>query len=337
MPGKPTRTSLEPLAPAILGIGMAVLLLGVLCWTLLPVFAPDDADAGSDFHNEGLVWRKPAEFMEIPQEKPEPEPTQKPAAELNKAPPTSAPLAVVPPKQEPATSAKKVTPEASPSVPKAVAPVPKPAPAANDGLEYSISSASGMDALLARRMTAGLSTQFGGGLSAKGGVAGRREPPPAQAAATTPGEVSRTLRDPAKYIAISAIAKTVSQPVGPVPQPVPSLLQIAVHNEADRILAAETGGADMGPVEKALQRAMLEAWKPPSPALVPADQRRVEVRLAVLRDGAVRDAIVHKKSGSQTLDESVEKMLKKVVKISESLPVKFPGTRYSLQVNLQID
>lgn len=175
MPGKPTRTSLEPLAPAILGIGMAVLLLGVLCWTLLPVFAPDDADAGSDFHNEGLVWRKPAEFMEIPQEKPEPEPTQKPAAELNKAPPTSAPLAVVPPKQEPATSAKKVTPEASPSVPKAVAPVPKPAPAANDGLEYSISSASGMDALLARRMTAGLSTQFGGGLSAKGGVAGRRE------------------------------------------------------------------------------------------------------------------------------------------------------------------
>jgi outer membrane biosynthesis protein TonB len=145
------------------------------------------------------------------------------------------------------------------------------------------------------------------------------------------------LREPAKYIAISAMTKTASQPLASVPQPVPSLLQIAVHNEADRILAAETGGADMGPVEKVLQRAMLEAWRPPSPALVPADQRRVEVRLAVLRDGAVRDAIVHKKSGSQALDESVEKMLKKVVKISESLPVKFPGTRYSLQVNLQID
>lgn len=335
MPGKPTRTSLEPLAPAILGIGMAVLLLGLLCWTLLPVFAPDDAGGGSSFIDEGRVWRNPAEFMEVPQEKPEP--AQKPAAELKKAPPVSAPVAVAPPKHPPATSAKKITDEPSPPVTKAVAPVPVPAPAVNDGLEYSISSASGMDALLARRMTAGLSTQIGGGLSAKGGVAGRREPPPAQAAATTPGEASRTLRDPAKYIAISAIAKTVSQPVGPVPQPVPSLLQIAVHNEADRILAAETGGADMGTVEKALQRAMLEAWQPPSPALVPADQRRVEVRLAVLRDGAVRDAVVHKKSGSQALDESVEKMLKKVVKISESLPVKFPGTRYSLQVNLQID
>lgn len=335
MPGKPTRTALEPLAPAILGIGMAVLLLGLLLWTLLPVFAPGNADGGASFNKEGLVWRKPVEFMEIPQGKPEP--PQKPAAELKIAPFASASVVLKSPKPDPAISAKKVTAEASSPLPRAATPVPNPAPAVNNALEDSISSASGMDVLLARRMTAGLSTQIGGGLSAKGGAAGRREPAQPQAATTTPAAVSGNLREPAKYIAISAIAKTVSQPVGPVPQPVPSLLQIAVHNEADRILAAETGGADMGPVEKALQRAMLEAWTPPSPAQVPADQRRVEVRLAVLRDGAVRDAIVHKKSGSRTLDESVEQMLKKVVKISESLPVKFPGTRYSLQVNLQID
>jgi outer membrane biosynthesis protein TonB len=337
MPGKPSRAALEPLAPAIWGIGLALLLLGLLAWTLLPVFAPDDADGGSSFNEEGLVWRKPSEFIEVPQEKPEPEPPQKPAAELKKAPPASAPVAVASPRQEPAPLAKKVMTEPSPAGPKSVAPSPTPASAMGDGLEYSISSASGMDALLPRRATGGLSTQIGGGLSAKGAGTGRREPVQTQAAATSPGEVTRPLREPAKYIAISAMTKTASQPLASVPQPVPSLLQIAVHNEADRILAAETGGADMGPVEKVLQRAMLEAWRPPSPALVPADQRRVEVRLAVLRDGAVRDAIVHKKSGSQALDESVEKMLKKVVKISESLPVKFPGTRYSLQVNLQID
>ncbi len=335
MPGKSTRAALEPLAPAILGIGLALLLLGVLAWALLPVVAPDKADGGSSLNAAGLVWRKPAEFMEVPHEKPEPEPPHKPAAELKKAPPVSAPVVVATPKPLPATSAKKITDEPPPPVTKAVAPAP--APATRDGLEDSISSASGMDALLPRRGTGGLSTQIGGGLSAKGGGAERREPAPASTASTSSGEVSRTLREPAKYIAISAIAKTAPQPVMAVPQPVPSLLQIAVHNEADRILAAETGGADMGPVEKALQRTMLEAWSPPSPALVPADQRRIEVRLAVLRDGAVRDAIVHKKSGSPTLDESVEKMLKKVVKISESLPVKFPGTRYSLQVNLQID
>ena len=337
MPGKPTRAALEPLAPAILGIGLALLLLGLLAWALLPVIAPDNAEGDPSLNAAGLVWRKPAEFMEVPQEKPVPELPHKPAAELKKAPPVSAPVVVAPPKPPPAIAAKKIPDEPSPPVTKAVAPVPNPAQATSDGLEYSISSASGMDALLPRRGTGGLSTLIGGGLSAKGGAAERREPVPAQAAATSSGEASRTLREPAKYIAISAIAKAVPQPVMAVPQPVPSLLQIAVHNEADRMMVAETGGADMGPVEKALQRTMLEAWRPPSPALVPADQRRVEVRLAVLRDGAVRDAIVHKKSGSPILDDSVDKMLKKVVKISESLPVKFPGTRYSLQVNLQID
>jgi hypothetical protein len=310
-----------------------LLLLAMLAWTLLPVLAPDDAGGASRIEEKDLVWRKPEAFMEAAQEKPKPEAPPKPAAEMKKAPPVSAPAVVVSPKPEVSSSPKELVAGFSPPISKTA----DPGPAKGDGLENSISSASGMDAMLPRRSTGGLGTLIGGGLSTKGGGEGRREPVQSQAVATYPGEAPRTLREPAKYIAISAITKAAPQPMAAAPQPVPSLLQIAVHNEADRILAAETGGADMGPVEKALQRTMLEAWKPPSPTLVPADQRRVEVRLAVLRDGAVRDAIVHKKSGARVLDESVEQMLQKVVKISESLPVKFPGTRYALQVNLQID
>jgi hypothetical protein len=332
MPGKTTRASLEPLAPALAGIGLALLMLGVLTWTLLPVLMPDGDVGGPGIQEADLVWRKPGEFMEPPLDQPKPEAPPKPEAELKNAPSPPVPVAVAPLKQEAVTRLKKIDAEPPPS-PKAAA----SGLASADGLENSISSASGMDTLLPRRMAGGLSTQISGGGPAKAPGAGRGEPVQGQAAMATPGEAARTLREPAKYIAISAITKTAPQPVASVPQPVPSLLQIAVHNEADRILAAETGGADMGPVEKALQRAMLEAWKPPSPNLVPADQRRVEVRLAVLRDGAVRDALVHKRSGSRVLDESVDKMLQKVLKISESLPVKFPGTRYSLQVNLQID
>lgn len=333
MPGKSTRVALEPLAPALVGTGLALLLLGMLAWTLLPVFAPEESGGGSSLKERDLVWRKPAEFMEADQGKPAPEPPSKPAVEVKKAPPAPVSAALGMQQQESAPRSKELVVELSASKSKAAT----PGLVLGDKLENSISSASGMDAMLPRRATGGLGTLIGGGLSANGGGAGRGEPAQSHAATTTPGEVTRTLREAAKYIAISAIAKASPKPMAAVSQPVPSLLQIAVHNEADRILAAETGGADMGPVEKALQRAMLEAWKPPSPTLVPADQRRVEVRLAVLRDGAVRDALVHKKSGSRVLDESVEQMIQKVVKISESLPVKFPGTRYSLQVNLQID
>lgn len=146
-----------------------------------------------------------------------------------------------------------------------------------------------MDALLAPRRTGGQSSRIVAEPSVKGGAAERRELEPHLAAATSSVEFLLTVREPTKYLAIALIAKTG----GPVPQPLPSQLHRAVDDAEDRILAAEIIGADMGPVDNALQQAILEASRPPSAAMVPVDQRRVEVRLAVLRDGAVRDAIVH--------------------------------------------
>lgn len=174
-------------------------------------------------------------------------------------------------------------------------------------------------------------------------------PPPAaappQPVAAVSAEASEPPAAPAgqgreanKYITLSDILPEKAAVATPRPgKPVLNLLDIAALNENKRAQETEAGGADMEPVKKALERAILREWKAPPIQSVPAAQRRVTVELAVLRDGTVRDAVMKTHSGSEALDASVRAAAGRVTKIPETLPSSFPKERYDLRVNFQIE
>jgi hypothetical protein len=147
------------------------------------------------------------------------------------------------------------------------------------------------------------------------------------------------LREAGKFITVSLDLPEKKSPTGSGAGSLrpPSLLEIAQSNQSNSARVELTGGADMSRAEQALQSALLRAWEPPSPSLVPVGKRSVIVRLALLKDGSIQDATLHTPSGSAELDASVSALLSKVTRIPESLPANFPGPRYPLRIHLQID
>ncbi len=374
----PNRTSLEPLAPAIVGIGFAIVVIGIVAWTLIPLLAtPEDPPTHPD-----LVWRSPdalappVEKNQAPAEKPPsvtepalsvPAPTapavaavaaassamgatpfSPPAHEMTSMPSTApaAAASIEPTPPAPAPTAKALNKAISPS--STPAPAKPETPAAVDTLPPAtladtLGSATGMEGSLFRPRAAGLSAQMG--LGAGSMVHSRSLPPPPSAATSPPASSvpSQPRAQPAveagKFISVSMDLPDPPQKSGTksLPRPVPSLLDIAIGNDTARRRAEITGGTDVSRAEQALQSALLAAWQPPPLNEIPIGQRSVMVRLHLLKDGTVEKAAILTPSGSSALDASVAEALKKVVKISESLPAKFPSSHYSLRVHLRID
>jgi outer membrane biosynthesis protein TonB len=141
-----------------------------------------------------------------------------------------------------------------------------------------------------------------------------------------------------KYITLSVILPAGSTPAKPGSnKPVLNLLDIVNLNANQRAEDTEAGGADMDPVDKALQQAILKAWIAPEIASVPPSQRRATMELAILRDGAIEDASITVPSGSSLLDTSIRQATQRLKKIPVSLPSNFPKERYELRVNFQIE
>jgi outer membrane biosynthesis protein TonB len=141
-----------------------------------------------------------------------------------------------------------------------------------------------------------------------------------------------------KYITLSAVlADKPSLPVPRPNKPVLNLLDIAALNESQRAQDAAAGGADMEPVQKALEKAILREWKAPLIQAVPPSQRRATLLLSVMRDGSIKDAQLQTPSGSQALDDSIRETAAELSKIPETLPSSFPKERYDLRVNFQIE
>lgn len=141
-----------------------------------------------------------------------------------------------------------------------------------------------------------------------------------------------------KYITLSAVlADKPSLPVPRPNKPVLNLLDIAALNETQRAQDAAAGGADMEPVQKALEKAILREWKAPLIQAVPPSQRRATLLLSVMRDGSIKDAQLQTPSGSQALDDSIRETAAELSKIPETLPSSFPKERYDLRVNFQIE
>ena len=97
------------------------------------------------------------------------------------------------------------------------------------------------------------------------------------------------------------------------------------------------GGADMDPVLKALETALKKEWNPPPVSQVPILQRNTRLTLTIGHDGSILESRLSKSSGSDLLDESVQKAGEGVKKISESLPSSFPKDRYTVEVNFHIE
>ncbi|MCX6853336.1 MAG: TonB family protein, partial [Verrucomicrobia bacterium] len=108
-------------------------------------------------------------------------------------------------------------------------------------------------------------------------------------------------------------------------------------NANERAEDVEAGGADMGPVEKALQQSILKEWTAPPAQSVPPSQRRATMEISILRDGSIADASMKTASGSSLLDASIRQAAERLKKIPVTLPSNFPKERYELRVNFQIE
>jgi hypothetical protein len=110
------------------------------------------------------------------------------------------------------------------------------------------------------------------------------------------------------------------------------LLDIATSSKAAR----DSTGADMGPVDEAVQLTYLKEWQAPSTHLVPPGQRAAVVNLSIAKDGSVAEASLVK-TGAPALNVSITSLLQRVQKFPVTLPSSFRKERYDLQVNFQIE
>lgn len=356
------RPQLEPLAPALIGVALLHVLAGLLIWTFLPLLVPEKAGRAVD--ETPLVWRSPADFLLEAAPMPvAPAPPPVVVAAIAPVPPPTPPPAPKP--AAPATSAK---PKTLTFIPAHGSKDKKPAAAAVSSattvspqtLNDISNSITSMVAGPRTLPTAGLTINSleqdplmraaspleGTGQKMESNAAA---PPPSAAPPQPVAAVSAEESEPPaategqgreanKYITLSDILPERAAISTPRPgKPVLNLLDIAALNENKRAQETEAGGADMEPVKKALERAILREWKAPPIQSVPAAQRRVTVELAVMRDGTVRDAVMKTHSGSEALDASVRAAAGRVTKIPETLPSSFPKERYDLRVNFQIE
>lgn len=355
------RPPLEPLAPALIGVALLHVLAGLMIWTFLPLLVPEKAGRTGDA--TPLVWRSPADFLLeaapmpvapsppppvvatiAPVPAPAPPPAPKPAVAATSA--KSKTLTFIPangskdkkPASDAVSSATTVSPQTLNDISNSITSMvagPRTLPTA--GLTINSLEADPLMRPASPRAGAGQKTES----NASAPPPATARPPVVAVSAEEPEPPSVMTgqgREANKYITLSDILPENAALATPRPgKPVLNLLDIAALNENKRAQEAEAGGADMEPVKKALEHAILREWKAPPILSVPPAQRRVTVELAVMRDGSVRDAVMKTHSGSEALDASVRAAAGRVTKIPETLPSSFPKERYDLRVNFQIE
>ncbi len=295
------RPSLEPLAPAFIGVAMAHGFAAFFLWMFIAAWAPTKKSLPLP---PDITWHSPADYLRL-------QPDTVPA--ITKAPEQlpRTPPPITPPTKTPATpvvSAKMLT-EISRQASTLVMPAVELMPKVTDlTINPPVSQSVKPD---------------------------QTNEPREQVPAIEPASIIGPEAN--KYITISPVDQSETGAAPPVVKPVLSLLDIANLNEAQKKRWEAEGGANMEPVQSALEKAILKAWKSPTIKAVPLNQRRVTLTLSVLRDGSVEDMVVTTPSGSDLLDASVRAAIARVTKIAETLPSSFPKDRYSLQVNFQIE
>jgi len=348
------------MTPAIIGIGFLHVLAGMLIWIVLPLLSGKVNSEAKK--NEALVWRTPDDFIEQTQSKsvtapmsknepevpiPNPELAKRPSIAMQALSPAS--FSGVPaPQPPPSAEAVKVGTSLAVTNPARLQFTPADAKktlTAKSPFEILTAhqpvklTAIPQDTLSKLERSAGPPGQDLLGSSSALTIQSNplaTTPTPMADPDAEPGTPQKLMatsgREANKYITLSAI-QDVSYPT----KPTLSLLDIAKLNEAEREQQKALRSSGLDAIEHALQQTLLRAWMPPSIDLVPANQRRVSVELAVLRDGRVKDVILKTPSGSEALDASVRAALARVTKIPESLPASFPKERYAVRVNLQIE
>ena len=300
---------MEPLAPALVVVALAHGFAAFFVWMFIAAWAPTKKTVKLP---KDIVWHSPSDFRMIQQTQP------------------SVALAGKTPEQSQVKAPSSVT-STTPELPQ----TKKDAPLVSAQMLASISSQS--------------STLVAMPLDQNSGPMSAAISPPVspsepiekadQLLAKTPAPEQPVITGPEanKYITISPVAPPDAESVPAPVKPVLSLLDIANLNEAQKKREASEGGADMEPVQAALEKAILSAWKSPTIKAVPANQRRVTLSLSILRDGSVEDVVIVTPSGSDLLDASVRAAAARVTKITQSLPSQFPKDRYDLQINFQIE
>lgn len=317
-----SRPSLEPLVPALVGVGFAHLLGGFVLWTVLPLLvSPGKNDKALEIAK--LVWRAPADYL------------------IESTPEEATPAPVVP-----SAPVLPITPVVASTPP---SPGVQTSSLSPNSLARISSTITGMisgrpNNSPARGPMIHLSGQIPLTLPPASPTVTPASPPPAQAPKIVDSPPVIPPAPPAggrvanKYITLSAVlADKPSLPVPRPNKPVLNLLDIAALNESQRAQDAAAGGADMEPVQKALEKAILREWKAPLIHAVPPSQRRATLLLSVMRDGSIKDAQLQTPSGSQALDDSIRETAAELSKIPETLPSSFPKERYDLRVNFQIE
>ena len=350
------QPQLEPLLPAIIGVGLAHGLLGLLIWTFLPMLVPKNA--GSNEVLAKLIWRSPSDFVmaavPLPAELPAPtlvvpaaslaKPTSKPAVTTTEVPAKpkvlnfffggsqdkAAPAAAMVSESENLQVVSRISSPVTSMISDNVSVTPSLLP--QGMMINSLGSAHPMSPAPLPMMTAQNTLPEVAPAPLNSSPEDAAKPVASMSEMTGPERVS------IKSITLSAIFLAKESIAAPQPgKPVLNLLNIAALNEFKRAQTVETGRADMAGVENSLQQAILREWKPPPIKSVPVTQRRATLEISVLRDGQVCDATVKTPSGSEALDASIRSAVERVSKIPETLPSSFPKERYDLRVNFQIE
>ena len=359
------RQSLEPLAAALVGVGLLHVLVGFIFLKILPEVHQKAAAKTTS----KLVWCAPADFLfdkKVEVVPAAPRPAPKPLKIAESAVPKTA--TVMPSVPVPSVAAPpavterqelKPTPAPGAAIPAPMKPVEKPladALQADRGLlpQSASSGLVGVQAMLTSNSAAplvapgvnvmpDLATPSKSVSSAPPAIPAAPVPPTAvidnpPSPVTSGPIIQGDQKEANKYITLSAILPPGKAPAKPTENKrYLTLLDIANMHANKRAEVAEAGGADMGDVEKALQQAILKEWTAPSAQAVPPSQRRATMEIVILRDGTIADASIKTASGSSLLNASIRKATNRLKKIPVTLPSNFPKERYELRVNFQIE
>jgi hypothetical protein len=318
-----SRASLEPLTPALVGIGLLHVLGGIVFWTVLPLL-PSERDVQPRLPAD-VVWRTPADFTGEVLSRDPPEAVAARVSEGRSAPvPVAAPAPAKP-------ASTLLVPSGGGSVSalssQGLSQLP---PDTLSQLQKSLGTSAGMGG----GMLNGLSTPILGEPQRAAAAEPVATSPPARPEPAAPPPVQPGQgREANKYITLSAISDVPLTPA----KPSLNLLDIAKLNDLERARQISANVTGLDAVDDSLQQTLMRAWVPPSIELVPVNQRRVRVELVVFRDGSVKNAVIVAPSGSGPLDASVREALARVTKIPESLPASYSKERYAVRVNLQIE
>lgn len=348
-----TRQSLEPLAAALLAIGLIHALIGFVAFSIVPELYKRTTDKRA----AKLIWHAPADFLLVKSVKAEPPvavATPKiplippPAVSAVKAPETQLTQSI--PAVIPMATSTAKTPSSQRSLAAVLQANSGAVPWLNDtslmgagSMPLTINTVGPIGSLKPQEpMLPVIPTKTEALLVPHAMPAAPVPPPvvtenPPSLVTSGPSSLGNQ-KEANKYITLSAILAPGKAPAKlRENKPYLNLLDIANLNANERAKDTEAGGADMGTVEKALQQAILKEWTAPQAQAVPPSQRRATMEITILRDGTIADASMKTASGSSLLDASIRLAADRLKKIPVTLPSEFPKERYELRVNFQIE